>query len=91
KLASDVVYIFRFFYLILIQCETYKNSMNRHFSKFFLHWFGLIFLAYLGLIAVQQLVMMPIETMMVERNVALVSFLYLPPCGKGVGGVDGWA
>jgi hypothetical protein len=52
--------------------------MNQHFSKLFLHWFGLIFLAYLGLITVQHLVIMPIETIMVERNVALVSLLHLP-------------
>ena len=52
--------------------------MNQLLSKFFLHWFVLIFLAYLGLVAVQNLVIMPIETMLVERNVALVSLLYLP-------------
>ena len=52
--------------------------MNQHLLKFLLHWFVLIFLAYLGLVAVQNLIIMPIETMMVERNVALVSLLYLP-------------
>ena len=52
--------------------------MNPHFSKFFSHWFVLIFLAYLGLITFQHLIIMPIETMMVERNVAVVSLLYLP-------------
>ena len=59
--------------------------MNQHFSKFFLHWFVLIFLTYLGLIAVQYLVIMPIETMMVERNVALVSILYLPHAVRVLG------
>ncbi len=52
--------------------------MNPHFSKFCLHWFVFIFLAYLGLVAFQNLVIMPIETMMVDRNVAVVSLLYLP-------------
>ena len=52
--------------------------MNQYFSKLFLHWFGLIFLTSLGLVTVQHLVIMPIETIMVERNVALVSLLYLP-------------
>jgi hypothetical protein len=66
------------FYLILLQYETYKDPMNPHFSKFFSHWFVLIFLAYLGLVAFQNLIIMPIETMMVERNVAVVSLLYLP-------------
>ena len=70
--------IFSPFHLIFIHYENYKNPMNQHFSKFFLHWFVLIFLTYLGLVAVQYLVIMPIETMMVERNVALVSILYLP-------------
>ena len=59
--------------------------MNQHFSKFFLHWFGLIFLTYLGLVTVQHLVIMPIETMMVERNVALVSLLYLPHAVRVLG------
>ena len=59
--------------------------MNQHSPKFFLHWFVLIFLAYLGLIAVQQLVIMPIETIMVERNVALVSLLYLPHAVRVLG------
>jgi len=52
--------------------------MNQHLPKFYLHWFILIFLSYLGLITVQHLVIMPIETMMVEHNAALVSLLYLP-------------
>ena len=59
--------------------------MNQHFSKIFLHWFGVIFLTYLGLVAVQHLVIMPIETMMVEGNVALVSFLYLPHAVRVLG------
>jgi len=59
--------------------------MNQHFSKFVSHWFVLIFLAYLSLIAVQHLVIMPIETMMVERNVALVSLLYLPHAVRVLG------
>ncbi len=59
--------------------------MNQHLSKFFLHWFVLIFLAYLGLVAVQNLVIMPIETMLVERNVALVSLLYLPHAVRVLG------
>jgi hypothetical protein len=59
--------------------------MNQHFSKFVLHWFGFIFLAYLGLASVQQLVIMPIETMLVERNVALVSLLYLPHAVRVLG------
>jgi hypothetical protein len=50
-----------------------------------LHWFGFIFLAYLGLASVQQLVIMPIETMLVERNVALVSLLYLPHAVRVLG------
>ena len=56
---------FSAFYTILLKHETYKDQMNTHFSKFFLHWFVLIFLAYLGLVAVQNLVIMPIETMLV--------------------------
>ena len=77
--------IFSPFHLIFIHCENYKNPMNQHFSKFFLHWFVLIFLTYLGLVAVQYLVIMPIETMMVERNVALVSILYLPHAVRVLG------
>ena len=73
------------FYLILLQYETYKDPMNPHFSKFFSHWFVLIFLAYLGLIAFQHLIIMPIETMMVERNVAVVSLLYLPHAVRVLG------
>ena len=52
--------------------------MNQHFPKFFLHWFVLIFVIYLGLVTVQYLVIMPIEAMMIKHNVALVSLLYLP-------------
>ena len=59
--------------------------MNQYFSKFFLHWFVLIFLTYLGLIAVQYLVIMPIETMMVKRNVTFVSLLYLPHAVRVLG------
>jgi hypothetical protein len=59
--------------------------MNQLLSKFFLHWFVLIFLAYLGLVSVQNLVIMPIETMLVERNVALVSLLYLPHAVRVLG------
>ena len=59
--------------------------MNQHFSKLFLHWFGIIFLTYLGLVAVQHLVIMPIETMIVEGNVALVSLLYLPHAVRVLG------
>jgi hypothetical protein len=59
--------------------------MNQHFPKFFLHWFVLIFLTYLGLLTVQYLVIMPIETMMVERNAALVSLLYLPHAVRVLG------
>ena len=77
--------IFSPFHLIFIHYENYKNPMNQHFSKFFLHWFVLIFLTYLGLVAVQYLVIMPIETMMVERNVALVSILYLPHAVRVLG------
>ena len=65
--------------------KDYKNLMNQYFSKFFLHWFVLIFLTYLGLIAVQYLVIMPIETMMVKRNVAFVSLLYLPHAVRVLG------
>ena len=73
------------FYLILLQYETYKDPMNPHLSKFFLHWFVFIFLAYLGLVAFQHLVIMPIETMMVDRNVAVVSLLYLPHAVRVLG------
>jgi hypothetical protein len=73
------------FYLILLQYETYNDPMNPHFSKFFSHWFVLICLAYLGLAAFQILIIMPIETMMVERNVAVVSFLYLPHAVRVLG------
>ena len=59
--------------------------MNQHFPKFFSHWFVLIFLAYLGLITVQYQVIMPIEAMMVEHNVALVSLLYLPHAVRVLG------
>ena len=59
--------------------------MNQHFPKFFLHWFVLIFLTYLGLLTVQYLVIMPIETMVVERNAALVSLLYLPHAVRVLG------
>ena len=59
--------------------------MNPYFSKFFSHWFVLIFLAYLGLIAFQHLIIMPIETKMVERNVAFVSLLYLPHAVRVLG------
>ena len=59
--------------------------MNQHFPKFFLHWFVLIFLTYLGLATVQYLVIMPIETMIVERNAALVSLLYLPHAVRVLG------
>jgi hypothetical protein len=73
------------FYLISLQYETYKDPMNPHFSKFFSHWFMLIFLTYLGLVAFQHLIIMPIETMMVERNVAVVSLLYLPHAVRVLG------
>jgi hypothetical protein len=76
---------FSAFYPILLKHETYKGPMNTHFSKFFLHWFVLIFLAYLGLVAFQNLVIMPIETMMVDRNVAVVSLLYLPHAVRVLG------
>jgi hypothetical protein len=59
--------------------------MNQHFSKFVSHWAGLIFLAYLGLVTFQNLVIMPIETMVVESNVALVSLLYLPHAVRVLG------
>ena len=59
--------------------------MNQHFPKFFSHWFVLIFLAYLGLITVQYLVIMPIEAMMIKHNVALVSLLYLPHAVRVLG------
>ena len=59
--------------------------MNKHFPKFFVHWFTLIFLTYIGLVTIQYLVIMPIETMMVERNVALVSLLYLPHAVRVLG------
>ena len=59
--------------------------MNQHFPKFFLHWFVLIFVIYLGLVTVQYLVIMPIEAMMVEHNVALVSLLYLPHAVRVLG------
>jgi hypothetical protein len=76
---------FSAFYPILLKHETYKDPMNTHFSKFFLHWFVLIFLAYLGLVAFQNLVIMPIETMMVDRNVTVVSLLYLPHAVRVLG------
>tara|TARA_B100001093_G_scaffold507901_1_gene569173 strand:+ start:639 stop:866 length:228 start_codon:yes stop_codon:yes gene_type:complete len=38
----------------------------------------LILPTYLAKVTVQYLFIMPIETMMAERNVALVSLLYLP-------------
>ena len=59
--------------------------MNHNFPKFFLHWFVFIFLTYLGLLTVQYLVIMPVETMMVERNAALVSLLYLPHAVRVLG------
>ena len=59
--------------------------MNQHFPKFFLHWFVLIFVIYLGLVTVQYQVIMPIEAMMVEHNVALVSLLYLPHAVRVLG------
>ena len=59
--------------------------MNPHLLKLFLHWFVFIFLAYLGLVAFQHLVIMPIETMMVKRNVAFVSLLYLPHAVRVLG------
>ena len=59
--------------------------MNQHFPKFFLHWFVLIFLAHLGLLTVQYLVIIPIETMMVECNATLVSLLYLPHAVRVLG------
>ena len=59
--------------------------MNPHFPKFFSHWFVLIFLTYLGLVTVQYLAIMPIETMVVESNVALVSLLYLPHAVRVLG------
>jgi hypothetical protein len=62
-----------------------KDLMTQHFSKFFMNWFVLIFFAYFGLIAIQHMVIMPIETMMVERNVALVSLLYLPHAVRVLG------
>ena len=59
--------------------------MNQHFPKFFSHWFVLIFVIYLGLVTVQYQVIMPIEAMMVEHNVALVSLLYLPHAVRVLG------
>ena len=59
--------------------------MSRYFSKFFSHWFVLIFVIYLGLVTVQYQVIMPIEAMMVEHNVALVSLLYLPHAVRVLG------
>ena len=59
--------------------------MNQHFPKFFLHWYVLIFVVYLGLVTVQYQVIMPIEAMMVEHNVALVSLLYLPHAVRVLG------
>tara|TARA_B100001093_G_scaffold513799_1_gene586455 strand:- start:1308 stop:1550 length:243 start_codon:yes stop_codon:yes gene_type:complete len=59
--------------------------MNPHLLKLFLHWFVFIFLAYLGLVAFQHLVIMPIETMMVDRTVAVVSLLYLPHAVRVLG------
>ena len=65
--------------------ENYKNLMNQYFLKFFSHWFVLIFLTYLGLIATQHLVIMPIETVMVKGNVAFASLLYLPHAVRVLG------
>jgi len=59
--------------------------VNQHFPKFFLHWFVLIFVIYLGLVTVQYLVIMPIEAMMIKHNVALVSLLYLPHAVRVLG------
>ena len=59
--------------------------MNKHFPKLFLHWYVLIFVIYLGLVTVQYQVIMPIEAMMVEHNVALVSLLYLPHAVRVLG------
>jgi len=59
--------------------------MNQHFPKFFSHWFVLIFVFYLGLVTVHYQVIMPIEAMMVEHNVALVSLLYLPHAVRVLG------
>ena len=59
--------------------------MNQHFPKFLLHWFVLIFFTYLGLVTVQHLVIMPIETMMVERNSAVASLLFLPHAVRVLG------
>ena len=59
--------------------------MNQHFPKFFSHWFVLIFVIYLGLVTVPYQVIMPIEAMMVEHNVALVSLLYLPHAVRVLG------
>ena len=59
--------------------------MNQYFQRFFLHWFVLIFLTYLGLLAVQKLVIMPIETMMVKHHAALVSLLYIPHAVRVLG------
>lgn len=52
--------------------------MSQYFAKFYSHWFVVIFLTYIGLATVQYLVIMPIEQLLVDRNVALVSLLYLP-------------
>ena len=45
----------------------------------------LIFLNYLCLIVVQYLVIIPIETIMLERNVASVSLLDLPDASRVLG------
>jgi hypothetical protein len=81
--------IFSAFLLNFYSLSELQRPHEPAFSKFFLQWFMLIFPTYLALVAVQYLFIIPIETMMAERNGALVSLLYLTHAGRVLG--HGWS
>ena len=78
------------FSVFLFNFDSLRDLQEPHEPAFFKIRLALVwarFFTYLGLVTVQNLVIMPIETMMVERNVALVSLLYLP---HAVGVLGAW-
>ena len=71
----------RVFSGILSNFDSLRDLQRPHEPAFFKIILALVwnyFSGLSGLVTVQYLVIMPIETIMVERNVAVVSLLYLP-------------
>ncbi|MDC3234458.1 hypothetical protein OBB02_00250 [Candidatus Puniceispirillum sp.] len=51
---------------------------KKYFARYLSHWFILIMVAYSILSAIQALIILPIETLLISHNTAIVSIVYLP-------------